>query len=272
MTMDYQTYLPREELSAFIKCYWTLSAAEPAAEEKQRIVPDGCMEMIFHAGDRYRQYLTDGTCILQPKYFVFGQITQPLEIAATGITRIFSVRFHPDGCLPFINMPICEMDNKAIPLEHLFGEKGNILGELVCASSEAKTQIKHVENFLLHQFNTTETIDRIAALSVQALLSLHGQLRVHELADQLQVHRRQLERRFATVIGLSPKQLAKILRLQATWKMMAEGKYGNLTELAYENGYFDQAHFIKDFKEFTGVTPKEFYAGQLTMSHLFHNG
>jgi len=267
--MDYQTYLPQEALAAFIKCYWTLNAPKQGTEERQRIVPDGCMEMIFHAGDLYRQYLADGSFVLQPTYFVFGQITQPLDIAATGETRIFSVRFHPDGCLPFINMPIADMDNKAIALEELYGDKGKLLGESVCAAKEVTTQINLVENFLLQQIQQKETSDRIAALSVQTLLDLKGQLTVDELADQLQVHRRLLERRFASVIGLSPKQLAKIIRLQATLKMMGEGKYDNLTALAYENGYFDQAHFIKDFKEFTGVTPGEFYAGHLRMSHLF---
>lgn len=267
--MDYQTYIPRDDLAAFIKCYWTLSAPASSTEERQRIVPDGCMEMIFHSGDLYRQYLPDATAILQPRYFVFGQITQPLEIAATGATKIFAVRFHPEGFLPFIQMPIQEMDNKAVDLTHLFGTEGKLLGEKIVGEQTVATQIKLVEDFLLQQIKNPLTIDRIAASSVQALLELKGQLSVDALADQIQVHRRQLERKFATVIGLSPKQLAKIIRLQAALKMMQEKKFTHLTELAYENGYFDQAHFIKDFKEFTGVTPGEFYADQLKMSHLF---
>ena len=267
--MDYQTYLPQEALAPFIKCYWTLSAPAAAAEARQRIVPDGCMEMIFHSGDLYRQYLPDATCIVQPKCFIFGQITQPLEIAPTGETRIFSVRFHPDGCLPFISMPVREMDNKAVSLEQLFGEQGNKLGTMVCAAEDVDTQIGLVENFLLEQIKTAEPGNRIAAISVQTLLQLKGQLGIDDLAGRLQVNRRQLERKFAAVIGLSPKQLAKIIRLQAALQMMGKGKYNNLTELAYENGYFDQAHFIRDFKEFTGVTPGEFYADQLRMSHLF---
>lgn len=267
--MDYQTYLPQEELAAFIKCYWTLSAPASDTEEMQRIVPDGCMEMIFHAGDLYRQYLPDATSIIQPRYFVFGQITKPLEIAATGETKIFAVRFHPEGCLPFISVPVREMDNKAVSMEYLFGTEGKLLGEAVSGTANVMQQISLVENFLLQQIIKPEISDRVAALSVQTLLELKGQLTVDELAGQLQVHRRQLERKFASAIGLSPKQLAKIIRLQATLKMMNERRFEHLTELAYENGYFDQAHFIKDFKEFTGVTPGEFYADQLKMSHLF---
>lgn len=267
--MDYQTFSPNPELVDFIKCYWTLTA--PSSEERQRIVPDGCMEMIFHCGDLYRQYLPDGSSIIQPRCFVFGQITQPLEIAPTGDTHIFAVRFHPNGFLPFATFSIKEMENKTTDLQTLFGDIGRELENKVLNAVETSECIRLIESFLLTQLQSQETTDRIAALSVQTLLELNGQVSVDELADQVQVNRRQLERKFATVIGMSPKQLAKIIRLQATLKMMEEQRFNSLTELAYENGYFDQAHFIKDFKEFTGVTPSEFYANQLKMSTLFLN-
>jgi transcriptional regulator GlxA family with amidase domain len=85
----------------------------------------------------------------------------------------------------------------------------------------------------------------------------------------LQVNRRQLERKFSSAIGLSPKQLSKVIRLQTTLKALYQEKSSTLTSVAYENGYYDQAHFIKDFREFTGVSPKEFYAGHLQLSSLF---
>lgn len=265
--MDYQTYTPNPELLDFVKCYWTLTA--PPTEDRQRIVPDGCMEMIFHCGDLYRQYLPDGSSVIQPRCFVFGQITQPLEIAPTGNTNIFSVRFHPNGFLPFATNSIKNMENRTTDLKTLFGDAGSQVGEQIVNAVDTHQRIGFIESFLLAQLQTQETTDRIAALSVQTLLKLNGQLSVDELADQVQINRRQLERKFATVIGMSPKQLAKIIRLQSTLKMMEDQRFDSLTELAYENGYFDQAHFIKDFKEFTGVTPSEFYANQLKMSTLF---
>lgn len=267
--MDYQTYSPSTELVDFVKCYWTLTA--PASEERQRIVPDGCMEMIFHCGDLYRQFLPDGSSVIQPSAFVFGQITQPLEIAPMGNTNIFAVRFHPNGFLPFASISIKEMENKTTDLQILFGDTGLELGVKILNATNTTERIALIESLLLQQLQSQETTDRVAAISVQALLALNGQLSVDELADQVQINRRQLERKFAIVIGMSPKQLAKIIRLQATLKMMEERRFDSLTELAYENGYFDQAHFIKDFKEFTGVTPSEFYANQLKMSTLFLN-
>lgn len=125
--MKYNTVEPNKNLADFIKCYWTLEAEKEINPEKQRIVPDGCMEMIFHYGDLYKQYLADGSFIIQPKCFVFGQITQPLEIEPTGKTGILAVRFLPNGVVPFIDFPIHKMENKAVSLIELFGEEARKL-------------------------------------------------------------------------------------------------------------------------------------------------
>ena len=75
---------------------------------------------------------------------------------------------------------------------------------------------------------------------------------VISLSKNLNINRRQLERKFSTLIGLSPKQLSKVVRLQATIKLLSNKQFTNLTSIAYESDYYDQSHFIKDFKEFTG--------------------
>lgn len=267
--MEYNTFTPNELLAAFIKCYWTLEAHATTVPERQRIVPDGCMEMIFHYGDPYKQYTSDTDFIIQPSCFVFGQITTPLAIEPTGRTGIFSVRFHPDGFMPFATLPIKELENRAVPLEDLFGSKGIELGlEMIGAAGTAE-RITMAESFLTQQLATPRAIDCVAKQSVAVMLQLNGQVSVEGLVDQLQINRRQLERRFAATIGLSPKQLAKIIRLQATIKMLEHKQFSSLTELAYENGYFDQTHFIKDFREFTGVSPRQFYNSNLKMTSLF---
>lgn len=99
---------------------------------------------------------------------------------------------------------------------------------------------------------------------------MNGKISVNELSQQININRRQLERRFSSAIGMSPKQLSKTIRLQSTLKQLLHKEYTNLTALAHDAEYYDQAHFIKDFKEFTGLTPKEFYGDNLQMSYLFY--
>jgi AraC-like DNA-binding protein len=267
--MNYTTYAPHPHLSAFVKCYWTLAGPKTAEPEKQRIVPDGCMEMIFHLGDLYKQYIDNGSTMLQPKSFVFGQITQALDIEPTGETEILAIRFHPEGFTPFASLPVKVMENRAVPLHELFGENGLELEKEVLLAPTHAQRVKIIESFLLNRMMRAESIDRIAKASVEMMMQLNGQLSVNELAEDLNIQRRQLERKFSSVIGLSPKQLAKMIRIQATLKMLAHKKLTSLTDIAYEGHYYDQAHFIKDFKEFTGLSPKEFYANNLKMSMLF---
>lgn len=269
--MDYNTFQPGSELSAFVKCYWTLESPKEKIPEKQRIVPDGCMEMIFHYGDLYRQYPDDKNSIIQPRCFVFGQITMPLNIEPTGETGIFAVRFHPGGFMPFASIPIKEMENRAVSLEVLFGKDGLKLEKDILKARNTKQRIDTVETFLAERLIHPKAIGRIIESTVETMLAINGRLSIGKLSQKMNINRRQLERKFSSVVGLSPKQLSKIIRLQRMLNMMLSEEFASLTELAHEGNYYDQAHFIKDFKEFTGLTPKEFYAGNLKMSSLFYS-
>lgn len=267
--MIYNTITPGVNLRAFVKCYWTLEAPATTNAEKQRIVPDGCMEMIFNYGDRYRQYIDEENFILQPASFVFGQITKALDIEPSAVTGIFAIRFLPGGFIPFATVPIPDMENRAVPLPELFGEAGHQLEQAVIYASTNAERVKLVEAFLTSRVMTAEAIDGIIKSCVELMLQENGQLSVDELSGHAKINRRQLERKFASTIGLSPKQLSKIIRLQTTLKMLASKQFTSLTAVAYEGDYYDQAHFIKDFKEFTGMSPKKFYADNLKMSSLF---
>lgn len=267
--MNYHTFEPDQELKALVKCYWTLEGTVDDELEKQSIIPDGCMEMIFHYGDLYKQYTGNGDSVIQPRCFVIGQLTGPLEIEPTGRTGIFSVRFHPHGFLPFASIPVKEMENTAVPLEKLFGRDGKDIEEKILNVHSAQERIDLIELFLLNRLERIETIDHIVRSTVETILTCNGQLSIDELSKHVHINRRQMERKFHLAIGLSPKQLSKTIRLQAALKMLLTQESVNLTSLAYENDYYDQSHFIKDFKELVGSTPKEFYGKSLKMISLF---
>ena len=267
--MNYQVYTPSPELQPFVKCFWSLDDEKQDEPVKQRVLPDGCMEMIFHYGDLYKQYFEDDSTIIQPRSFVFGQITKYIEIAPTGISGIISARFLPDGLTPFLDIPVSSLENKAVPISEIFNEEGKKLEEDIITANENETRIKLIETFLLSKLTETRTIDAITKSCVDIIFQSQGQIGVVELADKMNINRRNMERKFTSLIGISPKQLAKVARLQATLKMLEQKKFTNLTSLAYENGYYDQAHFIKDFKEFTGIIPKSFFSDNLKLSSLF---
>jgi AraC-like DNA-binding protein len=267
--MNYQTYTPIDELQPFIKCFWSLDDLPGEGMKRQRVIPDGCMEMIFHYGDLYRQYFEDGSFITQPRCFLFGQITTSLEIEPTGKSGVFAARFLPEGLAPFLSIPVYELQNTAVSLIELFGKEGQRLETQVLSASENLQRIKIIEDFLLARMVNPKTVDDIIKQCVDVIIKSGGRLRMNEVTNQVNINRRNMERKFMSAIGISPKQLAKLVRLQATIKMLGQKNFTSLTSLAYENGYYDQAHFIKDFKEFTGISPKLFFASNLQLSSLF---
>jgi len=201
--------------------------------------------------------------------FLIGQLTKPYIVEPLGVTGSFVVRFQPNGFLPFADIPIKEIQNTAVPLDELFGKDGEEIGTRILNASGTSQRIAMIETFLLKRLTNKKTIDTIVKSTVETILNANKQLSVNELSKQNNTSRRQLTRKFSSTIGLSPKQLSKTIRIQNALKTLLNKEVTSLTDLAYENEYFDQAHFIKDFKEFTGLTPKEFYGDNLKMSLIF---
>ena len=268
--MQGNIYHPSEALSDFVMCYWTLESTKAETPLINTIVPDGTMKLIFHYGDSYEHHTKLGTVVSLPKSFLIGQLTEPYKVAPTGDSGIFMVRFHSHGFEPFTTRTIQEMENKAIPLEVLFGNDGNVLSENVLYAQNTQERIAIVEHFLLNRLKDSEVTDRVVNETIALINNYKGQKQVNELSELTQHHRRLLSRRFSSTVGLSPKQLSRIIRLQHLLKTLINNKEATkLTQVAYEHEYFDQAHFIKEFKAFTGQTPKAFYGEDFKMSLLF---
>ncbi|WP_254091874.1 helix-turn-helix domain-containing protein [Dawidia soli] len=123
----------------------------------------------------------------------------------------------------------------------------------------------------MNKLNAQTTLDNIVKTTIDALLSTNGSSPIQAILQEDPSKRRQLERKFLKQIGISPKQLGRVIRLQTALKMLLSQPSETLTHIAYESEYYDQAHFIKDFKEFTGTSPKEFLTdAQTTLSALFY--
>lgn len=270
--MDYQTYLPQSDLKSLVKCYWTLEVDASHNPEKQRIIPDGCIEMAFVLGDDIKRYISENDFILQPRAMVLGQTIDPFYIEPTGYVNTFAVRFYPYGFSNFITTPIKDLANKETPLGLLFGaESSQQLEKKIIEASDTETRIKIVEQFLRDRLSDSATIDNIVVSTVDALLSTKGNTPITTLSHGNPSKRRQLERKFLKQIGMSPKQLSRVIRLQAALKMILNEQPESLTQIAYESEYYDQAHFIKDFKAFTGTIPKDFWGnGSMALSALFY--
>lgn len=270
--MNYQTFQPNSDLESLVSCYWTLEVPAESESQRQRIIPDGTIEMAFILGDDIKRYTSEKEFIIQPRAMVLGQTIEPFYIEPTGFVNTFAIRFYPYGFANFVNMPIKNLANKETSIELLFGEKtANELEQKIIEATNSNERIKIIEKFLLEKLNEKTTIDNIVKTTIDTLLATNGSASISTILKENLSKRRQLERNFKKQIGVSPKQLGKVIRLQTALKMLLNKKSKNLTDIAYKSEYFDQAHFIKDFKEFTGINPKEFLGNEnMTLSTLFY--
>lgn len=270
--MQYETYPPHPDLETIVKCYWTLEVPKQEHTQRQLILPDGCVDMCFILGDDIKRYTTERDFILQPRAMLLGQITDQFYIEPTGYVNTFAVRFYPYGFANLVDVPLSDLSNRETPLSVLFGavKAGELSQEMIEAGDTAQ-RIALVERFLLERLCDGNTIDHIVKSTVDMMLSTKGSLSINVILENDASRRRQLERRFRQQVGMSPKQLSKVIRLQAILQMLLNQTAGSLTAVAYEGAYYDQAHFIRDFKEFTGITPKDFLAEeQLALSALLY--
>lgn len=275
LPMNYQTFHPHADLAPLIKCYWTLEIPAEANPQRQRIIPDGCIEMIFILGDDVKRYTSDDNFILQPRAMILGQTIDPFYVEPTGYVHSFAARFYPYGFAAFATTAINNLVNKETPIHLIFGEKASReLEEKIVNAPDTQSRIKITEEFLSSKLENKSTIDSIVKATIDTLLKTNGSTHIKSiLNDGGLSKRRQLERKFLKEVGLSPKQLGKVIRLQAALKMLLNQSSESMTAIAYESDYYDQAHFIKDFKKFTGTNPKAFLGdNQLALSSLFYTG
>lgn len=262
--MDYRTYSPHTDLCSLVKFHWTLEVPAVESRSRQRILPDGCVDMIFILGDDIRRIGSENDHVIQPRAMILGQITEPFDIEPEGYVNSFAIRFHPYGICGFLSTPISDLSNKETPLAVVFGQAvANGLEQAVAQAADTAERIAVVERFLLQRIIGDRFKENLAKQTVQIILSTNGSTPINAIIRDDPAKRRRLERMFCDRIGTSPKQLSKVVRLQAALSLMLNKQEENLTQVAYDSSYYDQAHFIKDFKEFTGLSPSNFLDSEL---------
>lgn len=269
--MEYKTYPSDSELSALVKCYWTLNIPKEVPKGRQQVLSDGCMDMIFNLGDEVKRIRPNDQALVQPRSFVLGQIIEPMWIEPTGRVATFAVRFYP-GCFSyFTKTPMRELADQDTELQALFDhDKAARIESAIQQAQDTAERMALVEQFLFDQLEAGMDVPGLVRSIVDKILQTNGAIRIKDVLQDIPMQRRNLERKFAQQVGTSPKQLCRAIRLQKTLKTNLNGQK-SLTDVGYESDYYDQAHFIKDFKDFTGVSPKQFYANKdFTLSALLY--
>lgn len=261
--MNYREIVPVPALQPYIKFVWLLDGLDANHNAvPERIFPDGCIELIFNLKKPLARI--DGTTLIQqPTSFVFGQITKAMHILATNTYSVIAVRFTSFGLSAFTQIPSHEFKGIEVGLENLWGAEGKELEDRVntLATDDAIDAIQHF--FLARLKKQTHSLSSISSI-VGLMEAQGGNQTVKHWADYANLSERQFNRIFNNVIGISPKEYLKITRFNKVLNLFNESNTEKLITIANQCGYYDQAHFIKDFKEYTGITPTGYVADSKT--------
>lgn len=274
--MRCQIYTPAPPLAAFVSRYWIMRGpASGLAGLEHTIVPNGRMKILFNLADnfaveygRYRGLIPGGPIVV-------GQMRAPAVVISTGSVGVLGVEFRPAGALPLLRAPLHELSGELVGMADLIlpGWQNELHERLLGAADDA-ARIALLEEALLAlpgRGGTAKWDARLAAglEQVERFATLGDLQEVGDLARALGVSTRSLERRFREQVGLSPKQMHRVLRLQLALGLARTQPEWTGARLAQEAGYFDQAHFIKDFQSLTGSTPMAFRQRQTAIAAAF---
>ena len=183
--MIYRTFQPHPDLASLVNCYWTLEVPAEDDPQRQRIIPDGCIEMAFILGDDIKRYISEDEFILQPRSMVLGQTIEPLYIEPVGYVNTFAVRFYPYGFANFIAEPIKNLVNKETSIDLLFGEaSAKELEQKIWRAADTKQRIEYIEEFLFDRLDDKTTVDKVIKTTIDTLLSTKGDTPVNKILKQ----------------------------------------------------------------------------------------
>jgi AraC-like DNA-binding protein len=189
---------------------------------------------------------------------IFGIRTARDRRTIEGAGRVVGVKFRPGGFQPFLGRSVHTLTNRVVPLSAVFGPAGDELARAVRA--EPETPFAVTEAFLRARRPPHDPhLDTLAAI-VRTMLDDPAVVRVDELAARHAMSPRTLQRLFRRYVGVSPKWVLQRYRLHEAAERIAEGRDGDWAATALELGYFDQAHFIRDFKALIGASPAQYAA------------
>jgi AraC-like DNA-binding protein len=239
--------IPGGVLGKFVELLW-LYDIPARTHAQERMLPTATTELVIE--------LAGGTAN-SPGALVVGPHSQHWALDTSRAATVIGVHFRPGGAFPFFGVPAGELHNARVSLEALWGADAANLVEEVLAGSSPAAMFDVLERLLL---GAARTFTRHRAVDF-ALQALSGPLahNVADVAHAVGMSQRRFRERFRGEVGMAPKLYARVQRFQAVVAGVQTLRDVSWTDIAGACGYFDQAHFIHDFRAFSGFTPAQYF-------------
>lgn len=255
--MRYQEIHPGEGLRHYVKCYYIYESDSDLGFD-DKVLPSGNMEIIFNLGSgNWQTGSSEDGLITTPSVELWGQIIRPLAVRSIGRNTMLGIRFYPHAAAYFLPEKMDVLNNLVVDAREVVGDGlGELYGRLQDIESWPE-RIRMIETFLEKLLMRRHgSMERAGVVGDVMQEMRRGDFfdNIENVAARYGITSRYLQKLFLQYTGLTPKLYSKINRFQQSLKLVGR-REASLTSIAYDCGYFDQSHFIREFKSFTGHTP-----------------
>lgn len=249
---DFKIIQPSTLLAPYIRYYWILKANGQA--DIARTVPTGMMSLIFHRGN---QIFSVKENELHPRSFINGQENSYADLLYSGEINIISVVFQPAGLRAFFDLPVNLLNNLRVTADSLSDKELVNLEQSIAETEDDHICILRIEQFLGSRLRHIATHNR---KRIEASLRLihKGQTDLSTLAGAACLSNKQFTRIFSEYVGANPKEFSRMIRFQRALHQLETTPTIHFTQLAFDCGFYDQSHLIREFKALSGYTPAEY--------------
>ena len=242
-TFTLERFAPSAALDRFVLRYWTVTWEVPEqVAYTQATLPYPCVNLVVERGQSG----------------IFGVNTRRFQVQLRGKGWVFGIKFRPGAFYPFYRAPVAALTDRAIGLDAVFHAAGTAYEQRVLACASADEMIDCAEQFLRARLPPLDEHIALINTVVEQIAADRTITRVTEIADRVGVSQRTLQRLFGQYVGVGPKWVIQRYRLLEAAEQLGRNAYVDLPSLAQALGYFDQAHFINDFRATVGSTPAEY--------------
>lgn len=250
---------PSRSLLGFVAHFWEKHnpADQKIAYERERVLPENYLNLTFSLGSPYYRSLEEKG--------VFHALNSPqLETLHTGHNfykhqadnHIFGIKFLPGGLYPFVELDFSELVNISLDMTQVFGSEAIFLAEELYHLPHFEARVERMEQFLQKKLSAPRLQKfHFIQMGTRLLAQQNADVDIASTATQLNTNYKTLSRGFHEVIGVSPKHFAQIQRFEKALELLSTKPEWSCTEIGYHLGYYDQAHFIREFKKIALETP-----------------
>ncbi len=248
----FQVIQPSVLLAPYVKQYWFVTM-ENVVQSSQRLVPFGCTVLSFHRGNRTYSSLKGDYL---PLSHLYGIATEYTDLVFSGYIDFICIIFQPTEAGSFFRMPLGELNNSYVPVDVLSDPELRELEQRLNDMPDDTMCVGLIEPFLLRRIYQLDAYNNKRIAAVMDSIR-NGETDVDRLAETACLSYKQFKRIFMERIGTNPKNLLQIVRFQKLHRLLQQHVDMTVVQLAYECGYYDKSHLIKEVKDFSGFTPAE---------------